>query len=92
MERRPEIFVSRTTRVAISLIIMAALAAMAPKIADVVAAIVWLFLFFGGIVNDVSSGPPWANWLLYLPTVVGYVAIGVCCVVWIRSAPSEQGR
>jgi hypothetical protein len=92
VERGPEIFVSRTTRVVISLIVMAALTAMVPKIADVVAAIVWIFLFFGHIVSDVSSGPPWVNWLLYLPTVAGYVAIGVCCVVWIRSAPSEQGR
>lgn len=56
-------------------------------IANVTGAVVWLGLWLAGIVTDVSSGPVWAQWLLYAPAVILYGGVLIVGILWVRAAP-----
>jgi hypothetical protein len=83
----------QNTRVALLLALMTAMAFAFTTVANVTGSVVWLALWLTGIVNDVSSGPIWANWLLYAPVVIFYAAVLVVGFLWVsagRVAPDDQ--
>jgi uncharacterized integral membrane protein len=66
---------------------MLALATEFMQMAQVTGSFVWLLLLLLGVVNDVSTGPSWIDWLLYAPTVLAYLGILIVGIFWVRQAP-----
>ena len=73
-------------RIVVVVAALAGLAALYPWIQPVLGSVVWLLLFFGGAISDVS-GPSWLDGLLYAPTIMIYLGAAALGVLWARAAP-----
>jgi hypothetical protein len=82
--------VKRKWRVALLLPLMLVMVFAFTTIANLTGSVVWLMLWLTGIVADVSSGPIWVSWMLYVPTVILYAVVLVVGFLWIRAAPRSN--
>ena len=82
---------SVTKRMVIVLGAALVFAAILPRAVLICFSVIWIFLWWGGIIHDNSPTPAlaWLDWALYGAAVIVFAAGLFAGIRWARSAPGD---
>jgi hypothetical protein len=82
---------SRTKRLVLVVVALALLGTVLLRSVPVLLSVVWIFLWWGGVVRDNSSSPVvgWMEAGLYVLAVLIFAAAAVVAIQWVRKVPAR---